>query len=49
MQETQVRSLGQDDPLEEKMAIYSSVLAWEIPLTEDPGGLPSMESQESPI
>ena len=39
MQETQVRSLGQEDPLEEEMATHSSVLAWRIPRTEEPGGL----------
>ena len=37
MQETWVRSLGQEDPLEEEMATHSSVLAWEIPWTEEPG------------
>ena len=37
MQETPVRSLGQEDPLETEMATHSSVLAWEIPLTEKPG------------
>ena len=41
MQETQVRSLGQEDPLEEEMATHSSILAWEIPWTEEPGGLQS--------
>ena len=46
MQETQVQSLGLEDPLEKGMAIHSSVLAWEIPWTEEPGGLPSMGSQE---
>ena len=47
-QETQVRSLGQVDPLEEEMATHSSVLAWEIPRTEEPGGLQFMEvSKES--
>ena len=48
MQETQesgVRSLGQEDPLERGMATHSSLLAWKIPWTEEPGGLPSMESQ----
>ena len=45
MRETQVRSLGQEDPLEQEMAIYSSILAWEIPWTEDPGGLQPMASQ----
>ena len=43
MQEMWVRSLGQEDPLEEGMAIHSSILAWEIPWTEEPGGLQSME------
>ena len=37
--ETWVQSLGQEDPLEKEMAIHSSILAWEIPLTEEPGGL----------
>ena len=45
MQETQVRSLGQEDPLEKEMATHSSILAWEIPWTEEPGGLQSMGSQ----
>ena len=39
MQETQVRSLGQEDPLEKGMATHSSILAWDIPWTEEPGGL----------
>ena len=39
MQETQVRSLGQEDPLEEGMATHSNILAWRIPWTEEPGGL----------
>ena len=47
MQETQVTSLGQEDPLEKEMATHSSILAWDIPWTEDPGGLQSMGSQES--
>ena len=38
IQEIQVGSLGWEDPLEEEMAIHSSVLAWEIPRTEEPGG-----------
>ena len=38
MQETHVRSLGQEDPLEEGMATHSSILAWRIPWTEEPGG-----------
>ena len=42
MQETWVRSLGGKDPLEEKMATHSSILAWKIPWTEEPGGLQSM-------
>ena len=45
MQETRVRSLGQGDPLEKKMATYSCVLVWKIPWTEEPGGLESMGSQ----
>ena len=44
MQETQVQSLGQEDPLEEEMATHSSVLAWRIPGTGKPGGLPSKGS-----
>ena len=44
-QETQVRSLGWKDPLEEEMATHSNVLAWEIPWTEEPGGLQSEGSQ----
>ena len=44
-QETRVRSLGWEDPLEEEMATHSSVLAWKIPWTEEPGGLQSMGSQ----
>ena len=39
MQETRVRFLGQEDPLEKEMAIHSRILAWEIPWTEEPGGL----------
>ena len=39
MQETQVRSLGQEDPLEKGMATHSSILAWDIPWTEETGGL----------
>ena len=45
MKETRVRSLGQEDPLEKDMAIHSSVLAWRIPWTEEPGRLQSMGSQ----
>ena len=44
-QETPVQSLDQKDPLEEKMATCSSVLAWRIPWTEEPGGIQSMGSQ----
>ena len=47
MQETRVRSLGQEDPLEEEMATHSSILARGIPWTEEPVGLPSMGSQKS--
>ena len=39
MQETRVRSLGRGDPLEKEIATYSSILAWRIPWTEEPGGL----------
>ena len=45
MQETQVPSLGWEDLLEKGMAIQSNVLAWEIPWTEEPGGLQAMELQ----
>ena len=45
MQETQVQSLGGEDPLEEGMATHSSILAWRIPWTEEPGGLQSIGSQ----
>ena len=44
MQETQVRSLGWEDPLEKEMATHSSTLAWKIPWTEKPGRLQSMGS-----
>ena len=47
MQETQVQSLGQEDPMENEMATHSSVLAWRIPWTEEPGGLQSMGSQRA--
>ena len=49
MRETQVRSLGGEDLLEKEMATHSSILAWEIPRTEEPGELQSMESKESDI
>ena len=45
MQETWIRSLGQEDPLEKEMATHSTTLAWKIPWTEEPSGLQSMESQ----
>ena len=45
MEEMQVRSLSWKNPLEEEMAILSSILAWTIPWTEEPGGLHSMGSQ----
>ena len=45
MRETWVWSLGWEDPLEEGMAAHSSILAWRIPWTEEPGGLQSMELQ----
>ena len=46
MQETQVKSLGWDDPLQKEMSTYSTYLAWKIPWTEEPHRLQSMESQE---
>ena len=45
VQETQVRSLSREDPLEMETATHSSILAWKIPRTEEPGGLQSMRSQ----
>ena len=45
MQEMRVRSLGPENPLEEEMATHSSILAWGIPWTEEPGGLQSIASQ----
>ena len=47
MQEIQVRFLSQEDPLEEEMATHSSILAWEVPWTQGPGGLQSMGSQRN--
>jgi len=47
MQETQVQSLGQEDPLAKGMATHSSILAWEIPRTEEPGRLQSIELQRA--
>ena len=46
MQETQIRFLGWEDPLEKEMATHSSILAWRIPWTEEPGRLQTMGSQE---
>ena len=48
MKETWVQSLGQEEPLEEEMATLSSILAWEIPWTEESGGLWSIGSQRIP-
>ena len=47
VQETWVRSLGWEEPLEKEMATYSSILAWKISWTEEPGGLQSMGSQRA--
>ena len=47
VQETWVRSLGREDPLEKEMATHSSILAWRMPWTEEPGRLQSMGPQES--
>ena len=47
LQETRVRSLGQEGPLQKGMATHSSILAWKIPWTEEPGGLQSMGRIES--
>ena len=44
-QDTQLRSLGQEDPLEKEMATHSSILAWRIPWIEEPGGIQYMGSQ----
>ena len=46
MQETSVGSLGREDPLEKRMATHSSILAWRIPWTQEPGRLQSIESQK---
>ena len=46
MQEMQIQSLGEEDPLEKEMAAHSSFLVWEIPWIEEPGGLESTGSQE---
>ena len=47
MQEMQIRSMDQEDPLEEGMTTHSSILAWEIPLTEEPGGYSPWSRKES--
>ena len=47
MQEPLVQSLGQEDPLGKEMAAHSSILTWEIPWTEEPGGLQTVGSQKS--
>ena len=47
MPETWIQSLGREDPLEKGMATHSSILAWSIPWTEEPGGLQSMGSQRA--
>ena len=44
IQETRIQSLGREDPLEKEMATHSSILAWRIPGTKEPSGLPSMGS-----
>ena len=45
LQETWIRALGQEDPLEEEIATHSNILAWRVPGTEEPGGLQSMGLQ----
>ena len=49
MQQIQVRSLGLEDPLEKGMATHSSILPWEIPWTEEPGGLQSMDTDTDSV
>ena len=49
MQETWIQSLGWEDPLEKGMATHSIIFTWEIPRTEEPGGLQSMGLQESQV
>ena len=46
MQKTQVQSLSQEDPLDKEIATHSSILAWKVPWTEEPGGLQSIMSQK---
>ena len=45
LQETQIQSLGQEDPLEKELATHSNIVVWRIPWTVEPGGLESLESQ----
>ena len=47
MQEMQIRSLGWEDPLKKEMATHSSILAWRIPWTEDPGGIEQLEENKN--
>ena len=47
IQETQIQSVGWEDPLEKRMATHSSIFAWRIPWTEEPGGLQSMKVQKN--
>jgi len=47
LQETQIQSLGREDTLEKRRATHSSIFAWRIPWTEEPGGLQSMRSQKN--
>ena len=49
MRETQIQSLGQEDPLEKEMAAHSNILPWEIPLAEEAGGIQSMDTKESDL
>ena len=49
MQQSQVQSLGWEDPLEEGMTVHSSIRAWRVPWTEDPGGLQSLGHKESDV
>ena len=49
VQQSQVQSLGWEDPLEEGMTVHSSILAWRVPWTEDPGGLQSLGHKESDV
>ena len=49
VRETRVQSLGQEDPLEMEMATHSSILAWQIPWTEEPGGLKVLQKSRTPL